>query len=87
MVRRDEAKAQGLRYYFTGEPCVNGHVEERNTKSGQCTACVEAKRVLREKASVVTAQRIKAGKAALKAERELRERQARRARRRARTVT
>jgi len=25
--------------YFTGRPCKYGHIEERNTKSGECLAC------------------------------------------------
>jgi 5-methylcytosine-specific restriction endonuclease McrA len=39
-MERDEALALGLRRYSTGRPCFNGHLSERNTKSGQCLACV-----------------------------------------------
>lgn len=39
VVTRQEAIALGLDRYFTGKPCVNGHVSERNTKKRQCYAC------------------------------------------------
>ena len=35
---RAEAKARGLDRYFTGTPCINGHVALRKTK-GVCTEC------------------------------------------------
>lgn len=38
---RDEAKALGLKRYFTGVRCKKGHVEERQTWDGRCTQCVE----------------------------------------------
>ena len=34
VVSRADAKAIGLSKYFTGEPCLRGHVSTRNTKSG-----------------------------------------------------
>lgn len=37
---RGEAKAAGAKYYFTGEPCVNGHVAPRKTK-GSCVECLK----------------------------------------------
>ena len=36
---REEAKAQGLKRYYTGKPCKNGHVVERTTCDGKCTEC------------------------------------------------
>jgi 5-methylcytosine-specific restriction endonuclease McrA len=36
---RSEAKAAGLRRYFTGQPCLRGHVVERITLDGQCVQC------------------------------------------------
>lgn len=36
---RADARAQGLKTYFTGKPCVNGHVVGRSTANGQCLAC------------------------------------------------
>lgn len=37
---RKEAMAQGAKYYFTGEPCKNGHTALRKTK-GACVECVK----------------------------------------------
>jgi 5-methylcytosine-specific restriction endonuclease McrA len=36
---RAEAKATGAKFYFTGEPCVRGHVALRKTK-GSCLDCM-----------------------------------------------
>lgn len=38
---RAEAKAQGAKYYFTGEPCKHGHIAPRKTK-GACVDCLKA---------------------------------------------
>jgi 5-methylcytosine-specific restriction endonuclease McrA len=38
---RAEAKAQGAKYYFTGEPCKHGHIAPRKTK-GACLECLQA---------------------------------------------
>ena len=37
---RQEAKAIGAKYYFTGEPCKHGHVAPRKTK-GACVECIK----------------------------------------------
>jgi 5-methylcytosine-specific restriction endonuclease McrA len=37
---RKEAQALGAKFYFTGEPCVRGHVALRKTK-GSCVECVK----------------------------------------------
>ena len=37
---RKEAVAAGAKFYFTGEPCVRGHVALRKTK-GACLECVK----------------------------------------------
>lgn len=39
IITRLEASSQQLKYYFTGKPCKNGHVELRNTKSSRCKEC------------------------------------------------
>lgn len=36
---RKDAKAQGLRHYFTGTPCAHGHVALRLTSTGNCVEC------------------------------------------------
>ena len=52
---RSEAKATGAKHYFTGEPCLRGHVALRKTK-GSCIECIKedwvidnAKRALKPK--------------------------------------
>ncbi len=37
---RKEAKALGATHYFTGEPCVRGHIAPRKTK-GACVECMK----------------------------------------------
>lgn len=37
----NEARRTGLKRYFTGKPCLNGHIAERMTST---RACVECKR-------------------------------------------
>lgn len=37
---RKEAKEQGAKYYYTGEPCVRGHIALRKTK-GSCVECMK----------------------------------------------
>lgn len=44
LIRR-QAFIDGASYYFTGEPCIRGHVAKRSTVSGQCVECA---RVLRQ---------------------------------------
>ena len=39
IISRAEAKARGLKFYFTGEPCKHGHVAERNVDRRECTEC------------------------------------------------
>lgn len=38
-ISRSYAKLAGSRHYFTGTPCVNGHVAIRATTSGHCLQC------------------------------------------------
>jgi hypothetical protein len=38
-ITRKEAKEQGLRYYFTGEPCKHGHLSEKFVSNGTCLVC------------------------------------------------
>lgn len=38
-ITRNEAKAQGLSFYFTGEPCQRGHVSKRVVSSFSCHQC------------------------------------------------
>jgi 5-methylcytosine-specific restriction endonuclease McrA len=36
---RTEAVARGLKRYFTGEPCVNGHIAARSVLDWKCVVC------------------------------------------------
>lgn len=39
IITRAEAKALGLKRYFTGVPCKRGHIAERSTSKSMCWAC------------------------------------------------
>jgi len=41
IITKQEAIAQGLRHYFTGEPCKHGHTSERYTVNGACAQCTK----------------------------------------------
>jgi len=38
-ISRNDAKAKGLRNYFTDEPCRNGHLAERRVANTKCLTC------------------------------------------------
>ncbi|MGZ8924637.1 MAG: hypothetical protein ACXW2E_02015 [Nitrososphaeraceae archaeon] len=39
IVTRKEAIEIGLKQYFTGKPCIRGHISTRNTAAGNCHKC------------------------------------------------
>lgn len=39
IISKQDAKAQGLKRYFTGKPCKRGHVSQRYASTGQCVEC------------------------------------------------
>jgi 5-methylcytosine-specific restriction endonuclease McrA len=39
VISREDARAQGLKRFFTGEPCFRGHSAERTVSSGACIPC------------------------------------------------
>ncbi len=43
IVTRAEARAQGLKHFFSGQPCVHGHLAERQTVNGTCLVCLKEK--------------------------------------------
>ena len=43
IITKKEAKAQGLKRYFTGKPCKHGHVDERYVITGSCCECEREK--------------------------------------------
>jgi 5-methylcytosine-specific restriction endonuclease McrA len=52
---RKEAKEQGAKYYYTGEPCKHGHIALRKTKG----ACVECLKIEWQKGNEVRAEYFK----------------------------
>lgn len=40
IICRKDAKEKGIKTYFTGQPCKNGHVAYRYTQSGTCSECI-----------------------------------------------
>lgn len=44
IITRKEATRLDLVRYFTGKPCIRGHVSERWRKGGHCVACVAMNR-------------------------------------------
>jgi len=48
IVSRCEARAAGLKRYFTGKPCKHGHVAERWTARGVCYECLRLHRTAPE---------------------------------------
>lgn len=39
---RQEAESTGSKWYYTGIPCVNGHVSTRYTSNAQCRSCAQS---------------------------------------------
>ena len=39
VISREDARRSGMRYFFTGEPCNNGHVTYRRVNKGNCIEC------------------------------------------------
>jgi hypothetical protein len=36
---RTEALIRGLKFYYTGHPCIHGHLAQRHTYNGDCMEC------------------------------------------------
>lgn len=39
LIGRMPAIRAGMKFFYTGKPCRNGHVAQRFASSGLCTAC------------------------------------------------
>lgn len=48
-ITRSQAKAAGLKRYYTGVPCGRGHIAERQASKGECIECVRLGTRLRRK--------------------------------------
>jgi hypothetical protein len=44
LISREQAKARGLKRFFTGKLCRNGHIAERLTRKSRCVICAEESR-------------------------------------------
>lgn len=42
-ISKQKAQALGLDRYFTGKPCIHGHIAERYVLSGMCVDCAKAR--------------------------------------------
>lgn len=40
VLTRNDAIQQGFIRYYTGKPCVHGHIAQRNTITGACLQCM-----------------------------------------------
>ena len=38
-ITKEEATKKGLVRFFTGSPCIRGHISERRVSSGECVEC------------------------------------------------
>jgi hypothetical protein len=50
-VSRKDAKAAGLKRYFTGKPCLRGHIAERLVSRARCNECKRIRERARQKAN------------------------------------
>lgn len=39
IISKADARAAGLKRFFTGEPCMRGHIAEQYVSTGQCLTC------------------------------------------------
>ena len=39
LISLKEARTLGLKRYFTGKPCVHGHISERQVSARRCIQC------------------------------------------------
>jgi hypothetical protein len=42
LISRAEARALGLKQFYTGRPCKRGHLSQRNTLNSTCLDCIKA---------------------------------------------
>lgn len=49
IIKRQDARSQGLTRYFTGKPCAHGHITERMVSSGSCVTCCKSRKAEWEK--------------------------------------
>lgn len=52
IITRAEARAAGLRKYYTGKPCSRGHFAERLVKNADCSECDRLRRDAKKQAGL-----------------------------------
>ena len=52
IIFRKKAKGLKLNRYFTGKLCKNGHISERNTKTGNCLICCRNRAIVWSKNNI-----------------------------------
>jgi hypothetical protein len=52
IISRKEAKANGMKHYFTGNVCIRGHIAERFTCNKTCIECDALRRKARKAVKV-----------------------------------
>ena len=57
LVSRKDAKARGLKFYFTGKACKHGHVDKRSLCNGECVACARLRWKLDTEEKKIVARR------------------------------
>ncbi len=62
IITLSDAKKKGLGIYFTGKPCVSGHISDRNTKRGLCIACMNIQSDAKKSLTAEKRQAIKSKK-------------------------
>ena len=53
-ISRKQAKAQGLKHYFTGKPCKHGHVDLRQVSSESCMECLRQRSLKKQREYLAT---------------------------------
>jgi hypothetical protein len=62
IISRDEARALGLKRFFTGKPCKHGHVAERRVSTYACVECDRTRAPERRAANLREQERERARK-------------------------
>jgi hypothetical protein len=57
IISRQTAKTQGLKRYFTGKPCLNGHIGPRSVANKHCLQCARERQVYWREVHPIKAER------------------------------
>lgn len=62
VVNRLDAILNNEKYYFTGKPCKNGHIDQRKVKNWGCLSCLKDKDGRKQARAIICGHRTKAGR-------------------------